>query len=92
MVDHYMVYGVRETDSWRLKKIKPKITENRGLSKYNQELFRNDLRQIDGSTILYPLSKNPNAMASVVQEIFELILDEHTPLKNGGYEVTLHLG
>ena len=92
MVDHYMVYGIRKINAWRLKKKKPRIIETRILSKYDKELFRNDLLQIDWPTILDPLSENPNAMASVVQEIFELVLDMHAPLKKGGYEVTLHLG
>ena len=81
MVDHYMVYAIRKINAWRLKKKKPKIIESRSLSRYNKELFRNDLRQIDWSTILDPLSENPNEMASAFQEIFELILDMHAPLK-----------
>ena len=56
MVNHYMVYGVRKINAWRLKKKKPKIIETRSLSKYDKELFRNDLRQIDWPTILDPLS------------------------------------
>ena len=81
MVDHYMVYAIRKINAWRLKKKKPKIIESRSLSRYNKDLFRNDLRQIDWSTILDPLSENPNEMASTFQEIFELILDIHAPLK-----------
>ena len=81
MVDHYMVYAIRKINAWRLKKKKPKIIESRSLSRYNKELFRNDLRQIDWSTILDPLSENPYEMASAFQEIFELILDMHAPLK-----------
>ena len=81
MVDHYMVYGVRKINAWRLKKKKPKIIETRSLTKYDKELFRNDLRQIDWSAILNPLVENPNLMASAFQEIFELILDMHAPLK-----------
>ena len=81
MVDHYMVYGVRKINAWRLKKKKPKIIETRSLTKYDKELFRNDLRQIDWSAILNPLVENPNLMTSAFQEIFELILDMHAPLK-----------
>ena len=82
MVDHYMVYGVRKINAWRLKKEKPKIVETRSLSKYDKELFRNDLRQVDWPAILNQLSGNPNAMASAFLETFELILDMHAPLKN----------
>ena len=76
-----MVYGVRKINAWRLKKKKPKIIETRSLSKYDKELFRNDLRQIDWPAILDPLSENPDAMASAFQEIFELVLDMHAPLQ-----------
>ena len=92
MVDHYMVYGVRKINAWRLKKKKPKTVETRSLSKYDKELFRNDLRQVDWPAILNPLSENPNAMASALQETFELILDMHASLKKGEYEVTMRLG
>ena len=57
------------------------IIETRSLSKYDKELFQNDLSQIDWPTILDPLSENPNAMASAFQEIFELALDMHASLK-----------
>ena len=36
---------------------------------------------IDWPAILDPLSENPDAMASAFQEIFELVLDMHAPLK-----------
>ena len=36
MVDHYMVYGVRKINAWRLKKKKPKIIETRSLTKYDK--------------------------------------------------------
>ena len=75
-----MVYGVRKINAWRLKKKKPKIVETRSLSRYDKELFRNDLRQVDWPAILNPLFENPNAMASAFQETFELILDMHAPL------------
>ena len=82
MVDHYMVYGIRKVNAWRLKgKNKPKILETRSFTKYDNTSFINDLRQIDWSTILSPLAENPNLMASTFQEIFESILDKHAPLK-----------
>ena len=69
-----MVYGIRKINAWRLKKKKPRIIdEARILSKCAKKLFRNDLRQIDWPAILDPLSENRNAMASVFQEIFELV-------------------
>ena len=72
MVDHYMVYGIRKVNAWRLKgKNKPKILETRSFTKYDKTSFINDLRQIDWSTILSPLAENPNLMASNFQEIFE---------------------
>ena len=58
--------------------------ETCSLSRYDKELFRDDLRQIDWPAILDPLSENPNAMASAFQEIFELVSDMHAPLKKGG--------
>ena len=61
MVDHYMVYGIRKVNAWRLKRRnKKKIVETRSLTKYDKISFINDLRQINWSTILSPLAENPN--------------------------------
>ncbi len=92
MVDHYLVYGVRKINAWRLKTKKPKVIETRSLSKYNKEIFRQDLHHVDWPAILNPLSENPNEMASAFQETFEAILDMHAPLKKGGQELILPHG
>ena len=93
MVDHYMVYGIRKVNAWRLKrKNKKKIVETRSLTKYDKISFINDLRQINWSTILSPLAENPNLIASTFQEIFESILDIHAPLKKEGSVVKMHPG
>ena len=82
MVDHYMVYGIRKVNTWRLKrKNKKKVVEARSLTKYDEISFINDLRQVDWSAILSPLAENPDLMASTFQEIFESILDIHASLK-----------
>ena len=48
MVDHYMVYGIRKVNAWRLKrKNKKKVVEARSLTKYDKISFINDLRQVD---------------------------------------------
>ena len=83
MVDHYMVYGVRKVNAWRLKKehAKPKLVESRNMKQYDKALFLNDLQQIDWTTILDPLSNDPSGMANTFQEIFESILNVHAPIK-----------
>ena len=44
MVDHYMVYGIRKVNAWRLKrKNKKKVVETRSLTKYDKISFINDL-------------------------------------------------
>ena len=83
MVDHYMVYGVRKVNAWRLKKehAKPKLVESRNMKQYDKALFLNDLQQIDWKTILDPLSSDPSGMTNTFQEIFESILNIHAPMK-----------
>ena len=83
MVDHYLVYGVRKVNAWRLKKehAKPKIVESRNMKQYDKALFLHDLQQIDWKTILDPLSSDPSGMANTFQEIFESILNVHDPIK-----------
>ena len=81
MVDHYLVYGIRKVNAWRVKNKKPKVLETRCLSNYDRALFRNDLQQIDWETILSPYADNPDNMATTFQEIFESVLDIHAPLK-----------
>ena len=43
--------------------------------------FRNDISMIDWQTILDPVSKNPYALVSTFQRIFEVVLDMHAPKK-----------
>ena len=81
MVDHFLVYGIRKVNAWRVKDKKPKLLETRSLSKYDRALFRNDLQQIDWETILSSYADNPDNMATTFQEIFESVLDIHAPLK-----------
>ena len=84
MVDHYLVYGIRKVNAWRVNNKKPKGLETRCLSNYDRALFPNDLQQIDWETILSSHVDNPNNMASTFQEILESVLDIHAPLKKGG--------
>ena len=81
MVDHYLVYGIRKVNAWRVKNKKPKVLETRCMSNYDRALFRNDLQQIDWETILSSHADNPDNMAITFQEIFESVLDIHAPLK-----------
>ena len=83
MVDHYLVYGIRKLNAWRYKieKKKPNAIEFRNMKKYDKGLFLQDLQQIDGKTILDPLTDNPSGMADTFQEIFESALDFHAPIK-----------
>ena len=81
MVDHYLVYGIRKVNAWRVKNKKPRILEIRSLSKYDRGLFRYDLQQIDRETILSSYPDNPDNIATTFQEIFESVLDIHAPLK-----------
>ena len=89
MVDHYLVYGIRKVNAWRVKNKKPKVLETRCMSNYDRALFRNDLQQIDWETILSSHADNPDNMATTFQEIFESVLDIHAPLKKGGYAILL---
>ena len=81
MVDHYLVYGTRKVNAWRVKNKKPKFLVTRSLSSYDRALFRNDLQQIDWETIFSSYADNPDNMATTFQEIFESVLDIHAPLK-----------
>ena len=83
MVDHYLVYGIRKVNAWRLKKehAKPKLVESRNMKQYDKALFLHDLQQINWKTILDPLSSDPSGMANTFQEIFESILNVHAPIK-----------
>ncbi len=83
MVDHYLVYGVRKINAWRLNKKsnKPKIVESRTMKKYDKALFQQDLQQVDWEAILTPFANNPSAMAGTFQEIFESILSLHAPIR-----------
>ena len=71
MVGHYLVYGVRKVNAWRLKKehAKPKIVESRNMIQYDKALFLHDLQQIDWKTILDLLSSDQSDMANTFQEI-----------------------
>ena len=44
-------------------------------------LFRQDLQQIDWETILSPFNVDPSSMATKFLEIFESILNSHSPLR-----------
>ena len=81
MVGHYLVYGIRKVNAWRVKNKKPKVLKIRSMSKYDRGLFCNDLQQIDWETILTSYTDNPDNMATTFQEIFESVLDVHAPLK-----------
>ena len=83
MVDHFLVYGVRKVNAWRLRKerAKPKIVESRNMKQYDKALFLHDLQQIDWKTILDPLSSDPSGMANTFQGIFESILNVNAPIK-----------
>ena len=38
MVDHYLVYGIRKVNAWRVKNKKPKVLKIRSMSKYDRGL------------------------------------------------------
>ncbi len=81
MVDHYPVYAIRKVNAWRLNKKEKKIIESRSMRKYEKNLFRNDIQQINWSSILSPFEGDPAGMAATFQDIFESILDIHAPLR-----------
>ena len=76
-----MIFDIRKLNDRKFRKKKPRFIETRNLSKYDKKSFRKDLSTIDWQTILNPVSENPNTMVSTFQEIFELVLDIHAPLK-----------
>jgi len=82
MVDHYLIYGIRKINAWRIKKpvIPPKIVEFCNMRKYNKSLFQEDLKQIDLKTILNTYTNDPSGMANTFQEIFSSILNAHAPI------------
>ena len=55
--------------------------ETRSLSNYDKALFRNGLQQIDLEIILGSFANSPGSMATTFQEIFQLVLDIHAPLR-----------
>ena len=63
------------------KNKKPKVVETRNLKKYERTLCRNDLQQVDWETIFNSCNNNRNEMTTTFQEIFQLILDIHAPIK-----------
>ena len=81
MVDHYLVYGIRKVNAWRIKNRKPKVLETRSLRNYDKAQSCHDLQQIDWETILSSYADNPDNMAATFQEIFESVLNIHAPLK-----------
>ena len=83
MVDHYLIYGIRKINAWRIKKptIPPKIVEFRNMRKYDKSLFQEDLKQIDWKTILNTYTNDPSGMANTFQEIFSSVLNAHAPIK-----------
>ena len=83
MVDHYLVYGVKKVNAWRIKKkrAKPKIVESHTMKKYDKALFQYDRQQIDWETILTPFANDPSAMAGTFQTICESLLNIHAPIK-----------
>ena len=64
------MYGIRRVIAWRYKREneKPKTIEFRIMKKYNSTLLLQDLKQIDGKTILDPLSDDPSGMADTFQK------------------------
>ena len=44
MVNHYLVYGIRKINAWRIKqkRVMPKIVESRTTKKYDQANFQHD--------------------------------------------------
>ena len=80
MVDHYLVYGIRKVNAWRLKNKKSKNVETRNLRKYNKSLFRNDVEQVDRESILNSGNKC-DEMTNKFHETFQSSLDIHAPIK-----------
>ena len=82
MFDHYMIYGIREVNTTRLKSSKmQRLIETRNLKRYYKALFQEDLQEIDWDCLLAPLVGEPDMMVTTFQEIFELLLNVYAPLK-----------
>ena len=80
MVDHYLVYGIRKVNAWRLNRSKPNFIETRNMKRYTKDSFRRDLSDIDWDAMLSSAS-GVNAKAATFQEVFEVIVNTHTPLR-----------
>ena len=84
MVDHYLVYAIRKINAWSLMKNERKFIEFCHMKKYDETLFRMDIRQIDWEPILGPFEGDPAGMAATFQDVFESILNIHAPLRKKG--------
>ena len=91
MVDHYLVYGIKKINAWRIKqkRAKPEIVESRTMNKYDKAIFQHDLQQIDWETILTSFANDPSAMAGTFQEIFESLLNICAPIKKRRGEIRI---
>ena len=81
MVDHYLIIGTRKTNAWRILQKCQKKVETRMLKNYNKDEFLFALHSIDFMTLFSKLSFDPNQMTVAFYEIFESLLNSHTPLR-----------
>ena len=83
MVDHYLIYGIRKINPWRIKTpvISLKIVESRIMRKCDKSLFLEDLKQLDWKVIFDPFTNNPSCMETTFQEIFNSVLNANAPIK-----------
>ncbi len=82
MVDHYMIYGIRKKNGFKIKSPKmQRITETCSLKRYNKALFQQDMREIDWDNALNPLANDPSKIVATFLEVFESLMNAHELLK-----------
>ena len=81
MVDHYLIFAVRNLNAKRLLDKQVKIVETRSLRNYDKQLFLDELSAIDWNEMLAPTNGDPDLMASVFNSVISSLLEVHAPLK-----------
>ena len=81
VVDHYLIYGIRKINAWRIKTpvMPPKIVECRNMRKYDKSLFQEELKQKDWKAVLNTYTYDPSGMANTFPEISTLFFNGLSP-------------
>ena len=60
MVDHYMIYAIRNVNAWRIRSKKSKTIETRSLRNLDKANFFNHLKEVNWELLISPFSESPN--------------------------------